>query len=904
MPPTKFSNIHLKFFFILSVQPVSIVQTVMRAKFLQSLLILGILGSTGIAFGAETNQPPAQGSISYLSPADQAKTFVLPPGYRMELVVSDPIIREPVVAAFDGDGKMYVAEMRTYMQNIEGLNQHTNLGCVSLHWSSKRNGVYDRHTVFADKLILPRMILPVADGVLINETDTWDIWLYRDRNGDGVSDEKIRVHNGGARGGNLEHQPSGLVWNLDNWMYMTLTGYRLQLDGTNMISDSTPSNGGQWGMSQDDYGKIWVVNASGEMGPLNFQQHFIYGRFTIKDELTPGYKEVWPLVGIPDVQGGEIRFRKDDKTLNHTTAASGTEIFRGDRLPADLRGDFLFAEPVGRLIRRSEVVVKDGVTYLHNTYDKSEFIRSSDPNFRPVNLANGPDGTLYIVDMYRGIIQEGEWVREDSYLRKVVLQYGLEKNFGRGRIWRLVHEDHEPAKLPKLQNAKPSSLVKYLEHPNGWYRDTAQKLIVLRKDKKVVPSLRKIAESHTDHLARIHAIWTLEGLGAADSSFLRERMLDEHPQVRIAAIRASETLCKKGDIALINSVQALCWDRNPDVVIQVMMTANRVKWKDSSTFINETMKKHPALGVQEIGSQLLVPVAGEVRDFTEAQRKILHRGENIYNELCFACHGNDGKGMQLQGAADGITMAPPLADSKTAQGLSDEIINVLLKGLAGPVNGKTYNSQMVALESNDDAWIAAVASYVRNSFGNNASFITTNEVARVRTDFKERLNPWTVEELGSVVPQQLTNRSAWKVTASHNNGAAGNAIDEKRDSRFDTGIGQAPDMWFQIELPEPTTVSGIYLDTATSGRDYPRGYKVQLSNDGKSWGKAVANGKGNARTTEIIFAPAKTKFIRITQTGEIKNIWWSIHDLHLLQPPDPARVITAISKKAEASVFE
>lgn len=854
--------------------------------------------------GANETNAPAPSTTPYLSPEEQAKTFVLPPGYHLELVVADPIISEPVVGAFDGDGKMYVAEMRTYMQDIDGNDQHMNKGCVSLHWSSKRDGVYDKHTIFADNLVLPRMILPVHDGLLVNETDWNDLWLYRDTNNDGVADSKTMIYKGGKRGGNLEHQQSGLIWNLDNWLYMTVNDYRLRLQGTNVIKESTPSNGGQWGMSRDDYGKPWFCNAGGEIGPLNFQQPFVYGRFSIKDEFAPGYKEVWPLMGLADVQGGDIRYRPSDKTLNHFTATCGGEIFRGDRLPEDLRGDFIFAEPVGRLIRRTKIEVKDGVTYLRNAYEKSEFVRSTDANFRPVNMMTAPDGTLYILDMYRGIIQEGNWVKTNSYLRPVVQKHGLEKNFGRGRIWRLVHEDFKPGKEPRLQDAGTSQLVNTLEHPNGWWRDTAQKFLVQRNDPKAVRPLTKMARENKNHLSRIHALWTLEGLGALQPSFLRDAMKDGHPQVRIAAIRASETLYKKGETNLVSDIKALVNDSDPNVVIQVMLTAHFLKWKDSNKFIEETLKKNKSKGVQEIGSSLLLPDPNKEREFTTAEKKLLRHGANIYNELCFSCHGEDGKGMPLAGAKEGVTMAPPLAGSKTVTGLSEAMLHVMLKGLSGPVNDKTYDAQMVSMESNDDEWIAAVSSYVRNSFGNNASFISSNDVARVRGAFKERTQPWTIAEIKEVVPQFMTNRPAWKLTSSHNGGALGNANDDKMDTRFDTGVPQTNGMWVQIELPAATNVSGIYLDCATSPNDYPRKYKVELSDDGKTWGKSVASGRGNARTTEITFKPTVTKFIRITQTGEIKTKWWSIHDLQLMQPADPGKISVAASKKAAASAFE
>ncbi|GBL29766.1 hypothetical protein EMGBS10_09160 [Opitutia bacterium] len=433
-----------------------------------------------------TPQPP----VKALTPEEELKTIELPEGYRLELVLSERDgIREPANLTFDGNGRMYIAELRTYMQDIDGKNEHDPLGVVSRHESTKRDGKFDKHVLFRDKMLLPRMVLPLDDRVLINETDTLDIFVYRDTDGDGIADTKAPWFVGGPKNGNLEHQQSGLIWTLDNWLYQTYNAYRLRWNGAKEpLKETIPNGGGQWGLAQDDLGKIWWSNAGGEKGLWHFQTPILYGAYDLKGQYPEDFMQVWPKIGLADHQGGAGRTRPD-KTLNHFTASCGQEVVRGDRLPADLRGDVLISEPVGRLVRRAKVSVVDGITRLENPYAKSEFIRSSDPNFRIVNMVNGPDGCLYLVDMYRGIIQEGNWVKEGSYLRKVVQQYSMDKVFGYGRIWRLVHKDFQPGPQPRMLDETPAELVAHLSHPNGWWRDTAQKLLVLKGDKSVVPAL-------------------------------------------------------------------------------------------------------------------------------------------------------------------------------------------------------------------------------------------------------------------------------------------------------------------------------------------------------------------------------------------------------------------------------
>ncbi len=231
----------------------------------------------------------------------------------------------------------------------------------------------------------------------------------------------------------------------------------------------------------DDDGKPWFINAGGERGPVNFQFPIQYGALTLDDGFEPGFETVWPAPSIGDMQGGMRRIRQPLGALNHFTATAGAQIVRTDRYPPDMHGDLLFTEPVGRLVRRAQIVKTDGLTQLRNVYPGSEFVLGTDPLFRPVNMKPGPDGAIYIADMYHGIIQEAQWMPRGSYLRAKIEQYQLDKINAHGRIWRLRYDGtaarsrhrkqsgaagrrRHPARLtqPRMLDETASQLVRHL----------------------------------------------------------------------------------------------------------------------------------------------------------------------------------------------------------------------------------------------------------------------------------------------------------------------------------------------------------------------------------------------------------------------------------------------------------
>src|SRR5688500_15663714 len=228
----------------------------------------GPIGRGNANAGADFSPKPP---ILPLTPEEQQARFILPPGYRLELVLSEPDIVNPTAIAFDGNGRLYVNEMRSYMFDADGSRSFEPVSRISVHESTRGDGRFDKHGVFIDNLVLPRFVLPLDKGSLLTmETNADDIFKYTDADGDGVAEKKELFFSGAGRRGNLEHQQSGFIWAMDNWIYSTYNAFRIRWTPGGVVKEPTAPNNGQWGLTQDDYGKPWFVDAGGERGPLNF----------------------------------------------------------------------------------------------------------------------------------------------------------------------------------------------------------------------------------------------------------------------------------------------------------------------------------------------------------------------------------------------------------------------------------------------------------------------------------------------------------------------------------------------------------------------------------------------------------------------------------------------------------
>ncbi len=832
---------------------------------------LSLPGQDADGVGSEPPRKPV-GSTRPLSPMAEAVTFRLPPGFAVQLVAAEPLLYEPVMCTWDADGRMYVAEMMTYMQDIDGTGEDEPHSRVSVLHDDDGDGRMDRRTTFADGLLLPRLLLPLGDGVLIGETYTTALWLYRDVDRDGVSDGRELLRAGKKDRRNLEHQDSALICGIDNWLYTAMGGERLRLRQGQLISEEVDSEFAQWGLAVDDVGRQFLSSAGGERPAYGFQRHPRYGRASFGGELADGFNAVFPAIATPDVQGGESRVRADG-TLNHMTGCCGQTIFRGTQLPADCVGDYFVCEPVGRLVRRASVRDVDGKIVLANRYQNGEFMTSTDMNFRPVWSATGPDGALYLVDMYRGIIQEGNWVKADSYLRPQVEKLGLQANIGRGRIWRITGEDPVRQEPLELLRADARALVAALAHDNGFWRDMAQQVLVQRGDRAVEEAVRGLAE-HASPLGRVHALWTLEGLDALTRDDLARALRDQDARVRWSAVRASEGFLARQDQAVLDLLVPVARDPDAQVAAQLALSLRFAPGRAAREAILSVGTHRPNHEV--VARAVRDSLRGDGGDAFAATLDadalaLVREGKTHYQQLCIACHGADGSGAK----AGDVFLGPPLVSSDRLRS-DDALLRIVLHGLVGPVDGKVWGGGvMLGQGAQDDRYLAAVLSYVRTVLF-DGGVVVPSEVAAVRAVCGERKTPWTLDELAPYAAVEVATLAKWTAAASHQTEGAARALDADAKSRFTTEKAMEPGMWWRVDLDGAHELTRVVLDTRGSVNDYPRGYLLEASEDGEVW-RELARGAGDGPITSMRFAPTRLLHLRVTQTGDSKDNWWSIH---------------------------
>ena len=473
-----------------------------------------------------------------LSPNEALKTFELADeNIMIELVASEPLVQDPVSMVFDEGGRLWVVEMLGFMQDIDGTGEKERVGRISVLFDDDQDGQMDRGQIFLDSLVLPRAIAVVDGGALVAENIP--LWYVEDTDGDFKADKKTLVDPEYGGQGMPEHSANGLWRGMDNWYYNAKSKYRYRKIDGKWIKEETEFRG-QWGISHDDAGRLyynynWSQLHADLVPPGALGQNRNHSSTSGMDHGLTLDRRVFPIRSNTAINRGYVPGTLDaqDRLLEFASAC-GPLIYRGRALPDSYYGDAFICEPTSNLIKQNNVLEEGFMLSAEGVYEDREFLASTDERFRPVSLASGPNGALYVVDMYKGIIQHGPYMT--PYLRQESLKRGLETPIHMGRIWRIASPNTENQSIPDLENADKATLLDFLGDRNGWTRDMAQRLLVESKDLSLIPGLKRII-SEGNPFAQLHALWTLEGLNIQNVEIYGEGLNSADPKVVQAALR-------------------------------------------------------------------------------------------------------------------------------------------------------------------------------------------------------------------------------------------------------------------------------------------------------------------------------------------------------------------------------
>ncbi|MEM1111171.1 MAG: family 16 glycoside hydrolase [Pseudomonadota bacterium] len=499
-----------------------------------------------------------------LSPEEALSRFRVAPGFEIELVAAEPMVEEPVAMAWDEFGRLYVVEMRGYMRDAYGSDTDLPVGQIVRLSDDNGDGRMDRSEVFLGELVNPRAVAVINEGILVGEPP--NLWLCDLPRREALCENRRRVGDYAPNldAGNIEHLENGLLPGIDNWLYNAKSDRRMRLVGGELEVQPSLFRG-QWGIAKDDVGRLYYNhNSTWLMGDLFAAEDIVDGSGDTRDYAGLGLNltEASPVYSVrvnPGVNRAYLpNTLRADGRLANTTGASGLAIYRGNQFLDGYRGDAFVPESAGNVVAHIRVSGDElGFSieqqlYADEQWQQRDFLGSTDERFRPVDAANGPDGALYVIDMYRGIVQDVEYMTDE--LREQVFQRGLDGPMGMGRIWRVRQAAGQEQTFVYPGGKSPAELVALLQHDNGWVRDTAQRLLLKHKGEQT-EALRALALAEND-LAAIHALWTLAGRGELLASTAVEAARVGSVHRRQQALRAArELLTLEQLLALVEANQ-------------------------------------------------------------------------------------------------------------------------------------------------------------------------------------------------------------------------------------------------------------------------------------------------------------------------------------------------------------
>lgn len=680
----------------------------MKVFFCQYQLLSLVLGVSLLVFGCQSKAPLEERSLE-----NALSTFSLEEDFQIELIAGEPLVADPVAMEIDEKGRLYVVEMHGYPLDLSGS------GKVKRLLDTNGDGKMDESVIFADSLLMPTGIMRWKQGLIV--TDPPNVYYLEDSNGDGKADIRKTLLTGFALS-NPQHNVNSPKLALNNWIYLghepavTTTIYEEKLGdkGTDVYfpekpnQNRLPQNAGgrsvrfkpdtyelellssrtQFGHTADAFGHRFLLNNSNHIiqevlsaGYLQRNPHLVITSVTQSSSDHGSGAEVFPITINPQHQ-----LLTD---LGVMTSACGLTAYLGASFPERYNQATFVSEPVSNLVH-VDFVKDDGTGFIASReHPDKEFLASTDAWFRPVNAYVGPDGALYILDYYRQIIEHPEWMAEE-----VVQSGALYNGTDQGRIYRITPKGTSPIDWSDnltLGKASADKLMGYLSHKNAWWRMNAQRMLVDQQPKNLIPALKDLAISGESPMGRLHAIWTLQGMGALDQKTVLGSLKDPVPGIRENAVKLSELFLATSP-ELAPQLLALKDDPDPKVRFQLMLTLGDIegenafqarkellfrdlddKWvqlaalsapfSESSRLINPVLDQYTATPAYNGMVQKLASMVGASMDeeaiFTMVQRATRSNSRNTY----------DWQPALLRGLAQGIKSKEPEGTHGAAAGL-------------------------------------------------------------------------------------------------------------------------------------------------------------------------------------------------------------------------------------------
>ncbi|SNR31512.1 Cytochrome c [Maribacter sedimenticola] len=708
--------------------------------------------------------------------------YKLEAGFELEVVAAEPLLKAPVAMDFDAKGRIWVAQMPGYMSDMQGSEEDEPIGSIRILEDLDEDGIADHSKIFMDSIVMPRALAHVYGGLLYAVPP--NLWFVEIEDDKPVN--KVLVDSIYAVEGNPEHQPNALELNIDNWIYNAKSNFRYRRHKGKWLKEPTTFRG-QWGMTHDNFGRLYYNDNSrillGDYVLPNTLINNAY--FTPKasvDKLLTTDQRVYPVHATSVNRGYAKGVLNADSILVNATAACSPLVYRGGSFPKDYAENVFVCIPEGNLIKRTLLNFKGDSVIAKHAWENREFLTSTDEGFRPVSLKNGPDGSMYVVDMHRGMI--GHHAYLSPYLKEKTKTTRIDTIVDFGRILKIKHQNDKTTLITDFNTLSANELVSLLTHKNGYIRDRAQHYLIYKELTQVTNEVKDLAINSKDRLGQLHALYVLEGWSALSFDILTNVMENAHTDVAAHALVLSKKYVSAEYIDSAVAIFKTIGSRK-NITLDVYLGNALGPWmgleedKFKPIFLevlkrrqdNATVTEALLSGLTNIDSLMYANIMaiGELRESEFAHklgkslenkrngklnaiytRKTINEdnrtsGAKMFYQICASCHGANGQGIE--------GLAPPLMGSEHVENV-ERLALIILHGLEGPVHvkGEEYNLNLampglIRNENITDKDIADIISYVSNAFSDEPKSLRRKRIGELREIKSKTGMEFTEEEL-------------------------------------------------------------------------------------------------------------------------------------------------------------